>query len=61
MGRVGRYGQDCSRFKLAEVETLVNDKAARKLRFELVDMIKGVRGMNKKVKMEKNESAQTRR
>ena len=53
MGRVGRYGQDCSRFKLAEVETLVNDKAARKLRFELVDMIKGVRGMNKKVKMGK--------
>ena len=47
LGRVGRYGQDCSRWKLAEVETLVNEKAARKLRYDILDLCKRVSGGDK--------------
>ena len=30
----------CSRYKLAEVETLVNEKTARKLRYDILDLCK---------------------
>ena len=48
LGRVGRYGQECGRWKLAEVETLVDEKAARALRFKILDMCKAVRGVDSK-------------
>ena len=36
MGRVGRYGQECSRWKLeGDVDALVDEKAARALRYKI--------------------------
>ena len=42
LGRVGRYGQDCGRWKVPEVEALVNEKTARKLRCDILNAIKAV-------------------
>ena len=42
MGRVGRYGQDCSRYKHLQLETLVSDKASRALRFKILGTYKRV-------------------
>ena len=50
LGRVGRYGQDCGRWKLAEVDALVNEKAARKLRFDILNVYKAATGTDKKKK-----------
>lgn len=38
LGRVGRYGQECSRWKLQEVDPLVNEAQARKLRHKVRQM-----------------------
>ena len=57
MGRVGRYGQECSRWKLPEVEELVNDKQSRKLRLDIMDLCKDIQGMGKKKKWMKNMNA----
>ena len=36
MGRVGRYGQECTRWKLAgDVDALISDKEARDLRYKI--------------------------
>ena len=50
MGRVGRYGQECSRWKLAEVETLVSEKLSRRLRLAIIDMCNDIQGLEMKKK-----------